>query len=298
MKALCAEGKISDESRVVFIDDGSRDNTWGVIEALSGQDPLFAGIALSRNRGHQYALLAGLMAVRDEVDMVISIDADLQDDIDAIDKMVDKYLEGFDIVLGVRRSREKDGVFKRITAECYYKLLGAFSRDVVFNHADFRLMSSRTLAALSEYGEHGLYLRGLIPMLGYKTAIVEYERGVRLAGESKYPLKRMLALALDGVMSLSLQPLRIVTWMGVLSVFLAAVLFIYSIVMLAAGYSMLNWKIITVSIWFVGGLILLALGIVGEYVGRTYMETKRRPRYHIDRTTENFAGRAGEDQGV
>jgi len=285
IKALTDSGKISEASRIVFVDDGSRDRTWEMIDELGAKDAIFAGIKLSRNRGHQYALFAGLMTVRSEADMVISLDADLQDDIEAIDRMVDEYQNGSDIVYGVRRCREKDSFFKRVTAEGYYKLLRKYGCDIVFNHADYRLMSSRALAALSEFGEQRLFLRGLVPMLGYKTTVVEYDRGVREAGESKYPLKRMLALAIDGLISLSLRPLRLVMAAGVLMLFLTAALLIYSIVMLFWGQSMLDWKIIVMSVWGVGGIITLSLGVVGEYVGRTYLETKRRPRYFLDRTT-------------
>jgi glycosyltransferase involved in cell wall biosynthesis len=298
VKELAAEGKISEASRVLFVDDGSRDRTWDVICGLCGGDSLFAGLGLSRNCGHQYALFAGLMRVRNEADMVISIDADLQDDTDAIDSMVDEYLGGCDVVYGVRESRVKDSLFKRATAEGYYKLLRILGCDVVFNHADYRLLSARALAALSEYGEQSLFLRGLVPMLGYKTAVVKYERGARFAGESKYPLKKMLALAFDGVASLSLRPLRIVTAMGAIMLFAAAALFVYSVVALCLGQPVLDWKIITFSIWAVGGLVMLALGIVGEYVGRAYMETKRRPRYNIDRVAGAPFGQVDtEDMG-
>ena len=285
MKVLMAAGSISQDGRVVFVDDGSQDGTWGIIERLSAEDSLFAGIKLSRNRGHQHALLAGLMMVRRAADAVISIDADLQDDIDAIDKMIDEYHAGSDIVYGVRQNREKDSFFKRVTAEMYYKLLRKLGCDIVFNHADYRLMSSRALEALSEYEEQNLFLRGLVPMLGFRTANVPYDRGVREAGESKYPLKRMLSLALNGLTSLSLRPLRIVTAAGSVMIIFAFALLIYSLVTLFMGRTMLDWKIITVSIWGVGGIVTVSIGIVGEYVGRAYMETKHRPRYNIDKTT-------------
>ena len=285
MAALCAECKISDKGRVVFVDDGSRDRTWSIIEQLCIQHELFAGVKLSHNRGHQNALLAGLMTVKDEADMVISIDADLQDDTDAIDRMVDEYLDGCDVVYGVRGNRDSDSFFKRFTAEGYYKLLRSLGCDIMFNHADYRLMSSRALAALAEYGEQRLFLRGIVPMLGYKTSAVKYVRSAREAGESKYPLKRMLTLAIDGITSLSLRPLRIVTMMGIIMLVVAAALFIFSLVRLISGRSILDWKIITFSIWAVGGIVTLSLGIVGEYVGRTYLETKRRPRYNVEKTT-------------
>ena len=285
MCSLINEGKISQTSRVLFVNDGSRDQTWAMIKDHSLTDKLFSGISLSRNRGHQNALLAGLMTVRGKADMVISMDADLQDDINAVDSMVDEYLNGYDVVYGVRNKRDKDTFFKKFTAEGYYKLLEAMGCQIVFNHADYRLLSSRALDALSEYGEQNMFIRGIIPMLGYKTSTVGYERGERFAGESKYPLKKMLALAFDGILSLSLRPLRFITGLGVLMLLLTVALFIYSIVRLCMGHTILDWKIITISIWGVGGLTLLALGIIGEYIGRVYIELKGRPRYHIGETT-------------
>ena len=285
MCSLINEGKISQTSRVLFVNDGSRDQTWAMIKDHSLMDKLFSGISLSRNRGHQNALLAGLMTVRGKADMVISMDADLQDDINAVDSMVDEYLNGYDVVYGVRNKRDKDTFFKKFTAEGYYKLLEAMGCQIVFNHADYRLLSSRALDALSEYGEQNMFIRGIIPMLGYKTSTVGYERGERFAGESKYPLKKMLALAFDGILSLSLRPLRFITGLGVLMLLLTVALFIYSIVRLCMGHTILDWKIITISIWGVGGLTLLALGIIGEYIGRVYIELKGRPRYHIGETT-------------
>jgi len=277
--------RIAEQSKIVFVDDGSRDGTWRIIEDLCAGDMYFAGIKLSRNRGHQVALLAGLLRVRGEADMVISLDADLQDDIDAIDLMIDEYLNGCDIVYGVRKSRKKDSFFKRATAEGYYKLLRRHGCDVVFNHADYRLMSSRALGALSEYGEQRPFLRGIIPQLGFKTAVVEYERGEREAGESKYPLRRMLVLAIDGFLSLSLRPLRVVTIAGAAMLLLAAALLVYFIVRAISGQPLLEWIIVTISVWGVGGIVTLSLGVVGEYVGRAYMEGKRRPRYVIHKTT-------------
>ena len=284
MAALSASGKISGDGRVVFVDDGSRDGTWGIIEQLIAQDKLFAGVKLSRNKGHQNALLAGLMAVKDEADMAISIDADLQDDISAIDSMVDEYLNGSDIVYGVRGNRENDSFFKRASAQGYYKLLRSLGCDITYNHADYRLMSSRAIEALAGYREQRLFIRGLVPMLGYKSSVVEYTRGTREAGESKYPLKRMLTLAIDGLMSLSLRPLRIITAAGSVMLLIAAALLVYSVVMLFMGESILDWELVVFSIWAVGGFITLSLGIVGEYVGRTFIEAKRRPRYNIEKT--------------
>ena len=283
MRDMMADGKISEAGRIVFVDDGSRDGTWKIIDELCGGDAMFAGVGLSRNRGHQYALFAGLMTVRNEADMVISIDADLQDSIDVFDKMVDEYHGGSDIVYGVRKSRRTDSFFKRISAEGYYKLLSAIGCDIVFNHADYRLMSARALEALSHYDEQGLFLRGLVPMLGYKTSVVEYDRKEREAGRSKYPFKRMMALAFDGVTSLSLRPLRFITAAGVVMLLIAVAMLIFLLAAIIAGRPASDWKIITASIWGVGGLLMLALGIVGEYVGRALTEVKRRPRYNIDR---------------
>ena len=294
LEKLISAGKISPDSRVLFVDDGSTDETWPMIKALSGQDACFTGLSLSRNRGHQNALLAGLMTVRGRADMVISMDADLQDDVDAADKMVEAYLDGADVVYGVRSSRNKDTFFKRMTAESYYKVLSAMGCQVVFNHADYRLLSARALDALSQYHEKDMFIRGVIPMLGFNTATVEYERGERFAGESKYPLKKMLKLAADGVLSLSLKPLRLVTGLGVILLVMAAALLVYSIIRVAMGVTMLDWKIVTISVWGVGGLILLCLGLVGEYAGRAYLELKNRPRYHVGDTAGLDETTAGE----
>jgi len=284
MKALVSGGKISGNSKIVFVDDGSRDRTWEMIEGLSAGEPVFAGVKLSRNQGHQNALLAGLLAVQSEADFVISIDADLQDDPDAIDRMVEEYISGCDIVYGVRRSRKSDSFLKRVTAEGYYKLLRRLGCEVVFNHADFRLMSSRAIEALSGFREQRLYLRGFVPLLGYKSATVEYDRSAREAGESKYPTKRMLSLASDGLFSLSLRPLRVVAAAGVVMLILALALLVYSTVLFFSGQAVPDWQIVTISVWCVGGIITLSLGIVGEYVGRVSIDVKRRPRYVIERT--------------
>ena len=284
MKTLEICGKISDFSKIVFVDDGSADATWSIIEEICSVDTRFSGIKLSHNQGHQYALFAGLIAVKNDADFTISIDADLQDDIDAIDDMVDAYLTGCDIVYGVRKSRSKDSFIKRISAKGYYRLLKRYGCDVVYNHADFRLMSCRAVSALSEFREQRLFLRGLVPMLGYKTAVVEYDRGVREAGVSKYTFRRMLTFALDGLFALSLRPLRIVVVLGVIMLLLAAALLIYSIVMHSVGQPASSWKLNAISIWGVGGIITLSLGVVGEYVGRTSVEVKSRPRYIIEQT--------------
>ena len=284
IKHLVSNGIVSNAGKVVFIDDGSHDKTWDIIESLCAQNNMYAGVKLSRNSGHQNALLAGLMSVKGEVDIVISIDADLQDDVNAIDKMVDEYYNGCDIVYGVRGDRQSDGFFKRTTAQGYYKLLRLFGCDIVYNHADYRLMSAKALQALSEYSEQRIFLRGLMPMLGFKTAIIQYSRGLREAGESKYPLKRMLRLAFDGLFSLSLKPLRMVFVVGALMLITAFLILLYAVVNLNTGQQTFSLRLIMFSIWAVGGILTLSLGIIGEYVGRTYIESKRRPRYDIERT--------------
>lgn len=279
---LYAAGKITADSRIIFIDDGSKDTTWEIIERLHNEDKRFGGIKMSRNRGHQNALLGGLMTLRDKCDAVISLDADLQDDIDAIDKMIEQYENGYDVVYGVRSSREKDSFFKRFTAEGYYKVLDKMGAKIVFNHADFRLMSARALESFSEFNEVNIFLRGLVPMVGYKSTIVEYERKERLAGESKYPLKKMLALAWEGITSLSVKPLRFITAMGVIAFMVSIIMLIYFLVRFFTGHTVVGWASLAVSIWALGGLQLLSMGILGEYLGKIYLESKHRPRYIVD----------------
>ena len=279
---LIRENRISAESYLVFVDDGSTDRTWKIIEELHAADPLVRGIRLSGNRGHQNALLAGLMTVRDEADAVVSLDADLQDDVDAIDEMLLKFEDGADIVYGVRKARKTDTFFKRFTAESYYKILKHLGAKVVFNHADFRLMSKRALETLAEYTETNLFLRGLVPMIGYPNAVVYYDRKERAAGESKYSLSKMLSLAWEGVTALSVRPIRLVTGAGVCSLFVSLGLIIYSIVRLCIGATVSGWTSLMVSIWLLGGLQLLAIGIVGEYIGKIYLESKRRPRFTVE----------------
>lgn len=282
MSALIRAEKIATDSRILFVNDGSKDRTWELICELHTQDRLFCGISLSRNRGHQNAVLAGLMCAKERCDMAISMDADLQDDINAIDQMVDRYLEGYDIVYGVRSSRATDTAFKRGTAQGYYRLLNALGAEVVYNHADYRLMSHRALEGLSEFTEVNLYLRGIVPQLGYRSTCVMYERAERFAGQSKYPLKKMIALALDGVTSFSTKPIRLVTWLGFLIAIISIICLIWSIVVKITGSSVDGWSSLMASIWFIGGLVILSVGVVGEYVGKIYMETKRRPRYFIE----------------
>ncbi len=281
LEQLMSAGKISPDSRVMFVNDGSKDKTWDLISQLHRDCPLFCGVDLSRNRGHQNALLAGLMTAKDRADMVISMDADLQDDIDAVDAMVDKYLDGVDIVYGVRSSRKTDTFFKRFTAEGFYRLMNAMGAESVFNHADYRLMSKRALEGLSQFKEVNLFLRGIIPMIGYRTDVVEYERGERFAGESKYPLKKMLAFALEGITSLSVKPLRLITGLGFLIFVVSIIMIIYNIVRWIAGATVPGWASLSCSVWLMGGLILLGLGVVGEYIGKLYMESKERPRFII-----------------
>lgn len=282
LSSLVKAGKIHPDSRIVFVNDGSCDKTWEIIQELHREDIVFSGINLSRNRGHQNALLAGLMTVKDHADMVISMDADLQDDINAVDAMVDKYLDGFDIVYGVRSSRAKDTFFKKATAEGFYKLMNVMGANTVFNHADYRLMSKRALDGLAEFGEVNLFLRGVVPMIGYPCDIVYYERGERFAGKSKYPFGKMLSFAIEGITSLSTKPIRMITGLGFFIFIVSIGMLIYSIVRHFMGATIVGWTTLMVSVWAIGGLILLSLGVVGEYIGKIYLETKARPRFLIE----------------
>lgn len=279
--ALMADGRISADSRIVFVNDGSRDKTWEIISRLHKEDSIFSGICLSRNRGHQNALLAGLETVRELCDAAISLDADLQDDIDAIDGMIEKYNEGCDIVYGVRSARKTDTFFKKFTAEGFYKLMSAMGAEIVFNHADYRLMSRRALEGLSSFREVNLFLRGIVPMIGYKTGTVYYERHERFAGESKYPLKKMLSFAFEGITSLSVKPIRMIASLGGLILFGAFVAFIVLLICALTGSDIAGWSWVISSLWAAAGLQMLAIGIVGEYIGKVYLETKQRPRYII-----------------
>ncbi len=279
---LIADEKIFPESRICFVDDGSKDKTWSIISALHKEDSLFRGIKLSRNKGHQNALMAGLMTVKDECDAAISMDADLQDDINAIDEMVDKYTEGYDVVYGVRSSRKQDTAFKRTTAQLFYRMMRAMGVELVYNHADFRLMSRRALDGLSEFREVNLFLRGIVPLVGYKHTTVEYERGERFAGESKYPLKKMIAFAFEGITSMSVKPIRMISTFGVLIFLISLVILAYSLVQHFIGNTVWGWTSLAVSIWAIGGLQLLAIGVIGEYIGKIYLETKERPRFIVE----------------
>lgn len=281
MELLIQQGSIAPDSKICFVNDGSKDKTWETICALHQESALFRGINLSRNRGHQNALLAGLMTVREECDMAISMDADLQDDIHAIDQMVEKYKKGADIVYGVRSSRATDTAFKRTTAQGYYKVLKLLGVDIVYNHADYRLMSRRALEGLSEFKEVNLFLRGIVPMIGYPTEIVTYERAERFAGESKYPLKKMLAFAFEGITSLSIKPIRMITWLGVLLFAVSVAMLIYFLIRHFTGATVQGWTSIVVSLWAIGGIQLLAIGVVGEYIGKIYLEAKARPKFIV-----------------
>ena len=283
LEKLIKDKKISNKSRVMYVNDGSKDNTWNLIEDISKKENLFTGISLSRNRGHQNALLAGLITAKNYANIVISMDADLQDDINAIDEMIEKYNNGAQIVYGVRSSRKKDTIFKRVTAEGFYKFMKLMGVEVVFNHADYRLTSKRVLEELQNYGEINLFLRGMFPLIGFKTDIVYYERNERFAGSSKYPLKKMLSFAWEGITSFSVKPIKMILNVGIIMFVLSIIMIIYSIVSKCLGNAVDGWTFITCSIWLVAGIQMLSLGIVGEYIGKIYSETKRRPRFIISR---------------
>lgn len=273
--------QISEQSKIVFVNDGSKDSTWDIIEGLHNSNHIFSGVNLSKNRGHQNALLAGLMVAKEYADMVISLDADLQDDIDVIEKFVEEYYSGSDIVYGVRSSRKTDTFFKRTTALGFYKVMNKLGVNVVYNHADYRLMSKRALEGLAEFKEVNLFLRGIVPLIGYKHSIVEYERHERFAGESKYPLKKMIAFAVDGITSFSIKPIRLISFLGFGIFFMSVIALIYSLVVKFLGKAQIGWTSLVISIWMIGGIQLLSLGVIGEYIGKIYNETKARPRYII-----------------
>lgn len=283
---LANKQEISQNSRVLFVNDGSTDSTWNVISDLAEEDEHFIGISLSRNKGHQNALLAGLMYAMDKCDITISIDCDGQDDINAMDQMVKEYLSGADVVYGVRESRKKDSFFKRTTAHLFYKLINKMGAETVYNHADYRLLSNKVLKALSKYREVNIYLRGMIPLVGFKSTCVKYERNVRKAGKSHYPLGKMLSLALNGITSLSVKPIRFITVFGFLVALVSIVGIIWSVITALTGQSVAGWSSTVSIICFLGGIQLISLGIIGEYIGKIYLETKHRPRYIISETTE------------
>lgn len=286
IKDLIFQKKITETSYILFVHDGSKDSTWDKIAEKAIKNPMVVGVKLSKNHGHQNALLAGLMSVKDKCDMSISIDADLQDDINCIDEMVEEFSKGNEIVYGVRNDREEDSFFKRTTAEVYYKILKKLGGDIVFNHADFRLMSNVALIKLSEFPEVNLFLRGMVPLVGYQTSSVFYTRKKRIAGESKYPLKKMLYFAFEGITSLSVSLLRWITMLGGIVTLISIFMFFYSILKYFRGETISGWSSLIVSLWFLGGVILFTLGIIGEYIGKIYLETKKRPRYIIEKIIE------------
>ena len=283
LAGMVAAGMVTEKSRILFVDDGSKDKTWELISRLHREHRQISGLKLSRNRGHQNALLAGLMTAKQYADMVISMDADLQDDVDAVDRFVEEYYKGSDVVYGVRSSRETDTAFKRGTAQGFYKFMQALGVDIVDNHADYRLMSRRALEGLAQDKEVNLFLRGVVPLIGFPSAIVTYERHERFAGESKYPLKKMLSFAFDGITSFSVKPIRMITWLGVLIFIASIIMLLVLLVQKLFGYTVQGWTTLMGSIWMIGGIQLLCLGIIGEYVGKIYAEVKQRPRFIIDR---------------
>ena len=285
INSLIEKGRVAPESRVVFVNDGSKDNTWNIIQELAKSDEHFEGICLSRNRGHQNALLGGLMTVKDRCDITISIDCDGQDDINAMDAMVDVYWDGCEVVYGVRSKRDTDTFFKRFTAEGFYKLMNWMGAQVVFNHADYRLMSSRVLNEFANFKEVNIFLRGMVPLVGFKSTSVYYERAERIAGESHYPLKKMLALAFDGITSLSVKPIRLITGFGALVSVISFIGVIWAVIQAILGSTVAGWASTTSIVCFMGGIQLLCLGVIGEYIGKIYLETKHRPRFIISETT-------------
>lgn len=282
---LAAEGLISGDSRVMFVNDGSKDDTWNIIQQLADQDEHYIGIAQSRNRGHQNAVLAGLMEAKNMCDITISIDCDGQDDINAMDEMVKAYLEGCEIVYGVRSKRDTDTFFKRFTAESFYKLLNSMGAEVVYNHADYRLISSRALQELAKFKEVNIFLRGMVPLVGFKSTSVYYERSERAAGKSHYPLSKMLALAFDGITSLSIKPIKMIIGMGVIVAFISFIGIIWAVVEAILGKTVMGWASTTCIICFLSGVQLISVGVIGEYIGKIYMEVKQRPRYIISERT-------------
>lgn len=289
MHTLISENIISNDSRVILVDDGSNDGTWELIKRIHYSDKLFSGCKLSRNQGHQNALLAGLDCARGKCDAVISMDADLQDDIEVIDEFVKKYEEGNEVVYGVRSSRKNDSFFKSKTAKLFYKVMELMGAEIVSNHADYRLLGSKALEGLFEFKEVNLFLRGIVPLVGYKSAKVYYERKERFAGNSKYPLKKMISFALDGITSFSIKPIKMITSLGVIFVLVSGIMLLYSLISYFTGHSVSGWASLITSIWLLGGLQLLAIGIIGEYIGKVFLETKKRPRYIIEELLDDSA---------
>lgn len=282
LEKLISDKIISEKSKVMYVNDGSKDRTWEIIKDINKKEKLFTGISLSRNRGHQNALLAGLMTAKKYADFVISMDADLQDDINAIDEMIEKYYEGNEIVYGVRSARKKDTFFKRFTAESFYKIMNKLGVEVVFNHADYRLTSKKVLDNLENFEEVNLFLRGMFPLIGYKSDIVYYERNERFAGESKYPLKKMINFAVDGITSFSVKPIRLILNVGIIIFVVSIIMILYALINKIIGNTVSGWTFIVCSIWLIAGVQMMSLGVIGEYIGKIYNETKRRPKYIIE----------------
>lgn len=286
LEKLIKDKVISEKSKVMYVNDGSKDKTWELIKTIKNKEKLFTGISLSRNRGHQNALLAGLMTAKEYADIIISMDADLQDDINAIDEMIKKYYEGNEIVYGVRSARKKDTFFKRFTAESFYKIMNKLGVEVVFNHADYRLTSKKVLNDLENFEEVNLFLRGIFPLIGYKSDVVYYERNERFAGESKYPLKKMINFAVDGITSFSVKPIRLILNVGIIIFIISIIMIIYALINKTIGNTVSGWTFIVCSIWLIAGVQILSLGVIGEYIGKIYNETKRRPKYIIEHNLE------------
>lgn len=286
MNELMQKGKVDDSSRIVYINDGSKDRTWEMIEQYHAENPLFSGICLSRNCGHQNALLAGLLTAKEHADICISMDADLQDDIAVIEKFVDAYESGYDVVYGVRSNRDSDSFFKKHTAQRFYRFMSFLGVELVYNHADCRLLSRRALEALSQYGEVNLFLRGMVPQLGYKSTIVEYKRNKRFAGESKYPLNKMIRFAFEGITSFSIKPIRLITMTGVFIFAVCIALILYFLLRHFTGNTVSGWTSTVISIWTLGSIQLMSIGIIGEYIGKTYLESKHRPKFIIEKMLE------------
>lgn len=284
IQRLVSENIIDEKSKIIFVDDGSSDNTWNLIEQYHAENPSYCGgIKLSGNRGHQNALVCGLLEIREDIDAAVSIDADLQDDIAVIGKMVEKYRAGYEIVYGVRSSRKKDSFFKRTTAQGFYRFMRFLGVDIVYNHADFRLMGKNALEALAQYGEVNLFLRGIIPLLGYKTCVEYYTRAERFAGTSKYPFRKMLKFAMEGITSFSIKPIRLITLLGAFLFTASIAMIVYFFIRYFTGHTETGWASIVCSLWGIGGLILFSIGVIGEYIGKIYLETKHRPRYHVEK---------------
>ncbi|MCI8791206.1 MAG: glycosyltransferase family 2 protein [Eubacterium sp.] len=294
LEDLMVQGKISRKSRILYVNDGSKDGTWQIISRLYREHEMVSGVNLSRNRGHQNAVLAGLMYAKECCDAAITMDADLQDDINAINEMVDKFRGGMDVVYGVRSSRRTDTFFKKFTAEGFYRLMECMGVDIIFNHADYRLMSRRVLHQLEDYREVNLFLRGIVPLIGYPSDQVYYERQERFAGESKYPLRKMLSFAFDGITSFSIKPIRFILSLGTLIFIVSIAILIYSVIRHIIGATVLGWSSLMVSIWALGGLQLLAIGVIGEYIGKIYLETKGRPRFAVQDVLDDTKTKEGE----